>query len=244
MMSRSLALVALASLTLSAAPAAARGGRQQGPPSFALEACEGLAADAACSMETPRGTVEGTCVQTPRGDALACRPADGMRGRRGRQQGPPPFALEACEGLAADAACSMETPRGTVEGTCVQPPQGDALACRPADGRRGRRQGPPAFALEACEGLAADAACSMETPRGTVEGTCVQPPQGDALACRPADGLRGKGRHGRRQGPPAFALEACEGLAADAACSMETPRGTVEGTCQACPKSGELACRP
>ena len=60
------------------------------------------------------------------------------RGRGGDRQGPPPEAIEACKDLGEGDACSVETPRGKLEGTCRKPPRGDGdgLACVPR-GRRG-----------------------------------------------------------------------------------------------------------
>lgn len=55
-------------------------------------------------------------------------------GEGGERRGPPPEALEVCETLEEGAACSFEGRKGTAEGTCEAPPQGEGeLACRPAD---------------------------------------------------------------------------------------------------------------
>ena len=49
----------------------------------------------------------------------------------------------------------------------------------------------------------------------------------------------------RRGQPPQEAFDACEGLDAGDACTVETPRGdTVEGTCHSRQQEGELFCRP
>ncbi len=45
-------------------------------------------------------------------------------------EGPPPEALAACSQLAANQACSFNSPRGPVTGTCWAP-SGKALACKP-----------------------------------------------------------------------------------------------------------------
>ena len=51
---------------------------------------------------------------------------------------PPPAAYEACEGKSEGASCSVDTPRGTLEGTCRIPPNMDELVCVPNDfGNRG-----------------------------------------------------------------------------------------------------------
>ncbi len=45
-------------------------------------------------------------------------------------RGPPPEAIEACEGAEAGAECSFETPRGEEVGVCWAP-EGKPLACKP-----------------------------------------------------------------------------------------------------------------
>lgn len=65
------------------------------------------------------------------------RPPQGrspQRGRQGRQQGvsqggPPPEALDVCQGQQAGAACQFQSPHGTISGTCqtIQ----NQLACVP-----------------------------------------------------------------------------------------------------------------
>jgi hypothetical protein len=62
--------------------------------------------------------------------ALAAPPGGGHRGPPGGQHRPPPFAYEACEGLTADAACTVELPEQQVSGTCVADPN-EVLFCRP-----------------------------------------------------------------------------------------------------------------
>ncbi len=59
------------------------------------------------------------------------------RGDRGRPQGPPPEATEACKSLSVGDACSFSGRRGEVVGTCINP-QGDEdiLACAPKGGPR------------------------------------------------------------------------------------------------------------
>lgn len=64
---------------------------------------------------------------------------------RGRPQGPPPEAIDACSNLAEGDACSFTGRRDdTLEGTCMSPPEGgDGLACAPAGGPpdRGKNHG-------------------------------------------------------------------------------------------------------
>lgn len=43
---------------------------------------------------------------------------------------PPPEAFEACDGAAEGQACTVETPHGTLSGTC-QMPRGNRLVCVP-----------------------------------------------------------------------------------------------------------------
>jgi hypothetical protein len=68
---------------------------------------------------------------------------------------------------------------------CVLPLLATSLAF--AQPRPGRRGPPPDEAIVACEGLSEGDACSFESPRGTVTGTCVAPPSTTTLACAPAD---------------------------------------------------------
>jgi hypothetical protein len=52
------------------------------------------------------------------------------------------------------------------------------------------RKHPPKEAVEACVGKQSGAACSFESPRGTVHGTCFKPndaPPDAPFACKPAD---------------------------------------------------------
>ncbi|MCO1335570.1 hypothetical protein MO867_14620 [Microbulbifer sp. OS29] len=55
---------------------------------------------------------------------------------------------------------------------------------------------PPQEAIDACNNMAEGDACTVETPRGTLEGTCRMPPQVEQLVCVPA---RGKGGPGPRE---------------------------------------------
>jgi hypothetical protein len=129
-------LFALFVLSL-AAPLAAQSGRRgpppeghHGPPPEALAACTSRAQGAACSFTSPRGEqLTGTCT-APQGLPLACMPTGGPRGPGGPGHGPPPEALTACRDTAVGDACVVDTPHGTIEGTCRQTPQGNA--CLPA----------------------------------------------------------------------------------------------------------------
>lgn len=63
-------------------------------------------------------------------------------GNRGRPQGPPPEAVEACTNLSEGDACSFSGRHGEVEGTCIVPRRDEeSLACAPEGGpphERGR----------------------------------------------------------------------------------------------------------
>ncbi len=69
------------------------------------------------------------------------------------------------------------------------------------------RGGPPQEALDACRGRAADDPCSFETPRGTLEGHCFEPPPG-GLVCAPEGhrGPPGAGARGQGTRPPTEAF--------------------------------------
>ncbi|WP_444928570.1 hypothetical protein ACJJIF_11895 [Microbulbifer sp. SSSA002] len=55
---------------------------------------------------------------------------------------PPQEAIDACSSLAEGDACTVETPRGTLEGTCRQPPQAEQIVCVPAGGKGQGKGGP------------------------------------------------------------------------------------------------------
>ena len=98
---------------------------------------------------------------------------------------------------------------------------------------------PPAEALAACDGLAADAACGFTHDDHEVTGTCRQPPDASGtLACAPD-------RPHFHALPPAEAIAACDGLAADAACAFALGDHDLSGTCrEARDDSGTLSCAP
>ena len=106
--------------------------------------------------------------------------------QRGGRHGPPPEAFEACEDLEADATCTVETPHGTLEGTCGRRRASEELHCIPDNPPpHGGHHGPPPEAFEACEDLEADATCTVETPHGTLEGTCGRRRSAEELHCIP-----------------------------------------------------------
>jgi hypothetical protein len=55
------------------------------------------------------------------------------QGEREGRRGPPPEAIEACEGLGSGDACGFDSPHGYLEGSCWAPSEELPLACRPAD---------------------------------------------------------------------------------------------------------------
>jgi hypothetical protein len=49
-----------------------------------------------------------------------------------KRHGPPPQAIEACNGLSDGAACKFEGRHGELEGTCMVPHESeDVMACKP-----------------------------------------------------------------------------------------------------------------
>jgi hypothetical protein len=62
--------------------------------------------------------------------------------------------------------------------------QGQGQLTQPA----GNGQQPPQAAIDACVGLTQGADCSINTPNGTVTGTCSTPPNSSQMACMPAGG--------------------------------------------------------
>lgn len=65
------AVSALLSMTAYAA------GPQGGPPQEAFDACSGFSEGDSCSVETPEGTLEGTCRLEPRDSKTLCVPENG-----------------------------------------------------------------------------------------------------------------------------------------------------------------------
>ena len=58
----------------------------------------------------------------------------GQQGGQGNGQQPPQAAIDACVGLTQDMACTVTTPNGTLNGTCMMPPSSTQLACVPIGG--------------------------------------------------------------------------------------------------------------
>jgi hypothetical protein len=91
----------------------------------------------------------------------------------GRPQGPPPEAVEACEGKSPGDAVQIQTPEGqVVSGTCRQMPDG-RLVAGPPGGPEGHLPGPPPETFQACEGRRVGDTVQIRTPRGErVTATC------------------------------------------------------------------------
>lgn len=70
--------------------------------------------------------------QTPAGQNQPSGQAGGAQAGQGQQ--PPQEAITACSGLSSGSSCSINTPNGTVTGTCGTPPNATQLACMPAGG--------------------------------------------------------------------------------------------------------------
>lgn len=110
----------------------------------------------------------------------------------GGHHGPPPEATAACSGKTVDAACAVTFGGKSHDGTCQNGPDGKGeLACRPNDMPKppagGHPHGPPPEAIQACEGKAESAACSVTFGDHTMEGTCRRGPDGKGeLACAPS----------------------------------------------------------
>lgn len=141
----------------------------------------------------------------------------GMQDGNQRPGNAPQQALDACANQAQGAACSFTLPNGNaINGSCVNPPNLNQLACapqgimpqnggQPAQGSQPQpangqpaRQGPPQAALDACANLTQGASCSFQGINRAVNGACVTSPNGgDQLACAPQGELSGQGPAGQ-----------------------------------------------
>jgi hypothetical protein len=132
MIRRTISATILLACTLGAA--VAQPGPQGGAPREAIEACTGVSLEQACRFEGPRGELTGTCREVRDGSVACVQNQEPEHGRRD----PPPEAFTACKGLSEDDTCSVETPRGTLGGTCREPRhasrQEGSLICVPASG--------------------------------------------------------------------------------------------------------------
>jgi hypothetical protein len=108
------------------------------------------------------------------------------RGGRGSggHHGPPPEAIEACEGRSDGSSCSVAIHGDSLDGTCRVIPTGES-ACVPEG--MGPPMEPPAEAFEACDGGREGDECTIVAPFGELDGECVAMPD-RRLVCAP-DGM-------------------------------------------------------
>jgi len=119
-----------------------------------------------------------------------------------------------------------------------------ASASEPDRGR-GPPRGPPAEALQACQGQQEGATCSFTHDGHAMNGTCHMGPQGEPAACRPEGGPHGgHGGPGGHRAPPPEAQQACNGLQEGATCNFTHDGRAVSGTCRAGPEGGSVSCAP
>ena len=124
---------------------------------------------------------------------------------------------------------------------------------------RGPHHQPPAEAVAACEKLTVDAACSFQLPTHSFEGACHALPESGPVVCAPKDAPLGPppGHHagppGRddardddrpRARAPQEAVDACAKLAEGAACTVNIPARTIDGTCRHVHDQGSSVCAP
>ena len=215
-----------------------------------LVACSGGSGGSPTIVDTPSGAIS-TFVASDTAASNAATSEDGSdkaTSPAGRPSGPPEEALAACGGRAESDTCSFTSPRdgSAVDGTCrARRDDASQYVCFPKDwdgrGRRGGdRDGPPAEALAACQGIETGTTCSFDTLFGAIEGTCAARPDGSGeVACRPEWDGEGRPGDGRGRGE---ALQACEGRVADATCSFEAPFGSITGTCRVGRDGSSLIC--
>ncbi|RMF14909.1 MAG: hypothetical protein D6761_08720, partial [Candidatus Dadabacteria bacterium] len=143
--------------------------------------------DEDCTVDTPRGEMNGRCVTARDEETLVCAP-----GRRSghRPSGPPPEAFEACADREVDEDCTVDTPRGEMKGRCVTARGEGTLVCAPGRRSGHRPSGPPPEAFEACADREVDEDCTVDTPRGEMDGRCVTARDEETLVCVP------RGNHG------------------------------------------------
>jgi hypothetical protein len=87
-------------------------------------------ANASTNTSAPASQPQGG--QQPAGQTQPTGQVGGVQGQQGQQ--PPQEAIVACSGLSVGSACSINTPNGTVNGTCGTPPNSTLIACMPAGG--------------------------------------------------------------------------------------------------------------
>ncbi len=106
-----------------------------------------------------------------------------------------PYVVGCFHGEPAVRALSAGEGKGIGGGQQGQPQQGgqpaqggQSQSNQPQGGQPTQGGQPPQEAIDACIGLTQGAACSINTPNGTLSGTCGTPPNASQLACVPAGG--------------------------------------------------------
>jgi hypothetical protein len=100
-----------------------------------------------------------------------------------------PYVVGCFHGEPAVRALSAGEGMGGQQGQGQNQPAGQTQPTGPVGGgQAGQGQQPPQEAITACMGLSVGASCSINTPNGTVTGTCGAPPSSTQLACMPAGG--------------------------------------------------------
>ena len=84
LLKKSLLLVGVASVLITTLYARQGNGDRQ-PPKEAIEICVGQDEGSQCTMNTPRGSLEGQCKNTPDNKYFVCMPEGGPKGP-GQQQ--------------------------------------------------------------------------------------------------------------------------------------------------------------
>jgi hypothetical protein len=98
-----------------------------------------------------------------------------------------PYVVGCFHGTPAIRALSAGGGQG--QGGQGQPSSGGQTQAAPQNGTQGNNgQQPPQEAIDACNGLAQGASCSVNTPNGTIAGTCKTPPNSSQLVCVPQGG--------------------------------------------------------
>ncbi|MBL8061614.1 MAG: YHYH protein [Anaerolineales bacterium] len=98
-----------------------------------------------------------------------------------------PYVVGCFHGTPAVRALSAEGGQQPGAGQ-TQPNGQNQPTGQPGGGQQGQGQQPPQEAINACIGLSLGAACSVNTPNGTVSGTCSTPPNASQLTCVPIGG--------------------------------------------------------